>query len=93
MWFKPLTPKGEYYKISLPILGGLFLCTNYPLSNLIISKTAYLTERQLAQTRKEVPKAGGDLMENTTQTNRKTTCEPPHRATDESGLATCENAY
>jgi hypothetical protein len=36
---------------------------------------------------------GGDLMENTKQTNHLPTCELKRLAMDESGRATCENAY
>jgi|GEM_PF-3151343 len=42
--------------------------------------------------RKEMQTTGGDPKENTIQTNHKTTCEPPHRAVDESGLATAQEA-
>jgi len=67
MWFKPLTPKGEYYKISLPFLGGLFLCTNYPLPLKGNKKEAAKPEgkaasknlerkcRKLAATRRKTP--------------------------------------
>ena len=50
-------------------------------------------ERQLTNPRREVLKTGGDLMENTTQTNHLPTCELKHQAMGESGLATYENAY
>jgi len=40
-----------------------------------------------------VLKTGGDLMENTTQTNHLPTCELKHLAMEGSVLATYENAY
>jgi len=82
-------------RLAFPILGGLFYAPNYthlaPKGN---KRKAALPDGKAAKPtpRKEGLKAGGDLMGNTKQTSHKTTCEPPHRATDESGLATAQDA-
>ena len=47
----------------------------------------------LQKPRKAMLPTGGDLMENTTQTNHLPTCELKHLAMEGNVLATCENAY